>query len=556
MVKIDYPVEPHNIVVLGKPDDFIRSFIIRPLRQGAFSLIVAPQDIMSTNHYLRFDMEFRDLRGAPKRIIVEIPKKLQKQFRWEWKLIRWPDHLQQLMIQSLNGEETESEVIKSESKFENKDISTTELFYLHHEAAEGSFKLEEARLESKQKILMWSCNQPFTTSEGGSLVLEETSKLTLKWYQRQVEAFDPNQVWVLGDAAYSDGTEASNFIDEYYNQTGWATDPKQVKELKYNYRDMYRGHWSFQSLQNVMRNYPHVCVWDDHEIRDGWGSEKADFEKHNATIYKVARGVAEEYLLNNGPRVRDPKVEPASDAHQAYFSHNVAAFIFDGRSSRRYHGQQGHVISPQQFKDFERFCDATAENPEIRFLIMGCGVPFINLKDFVEELGSKAPKALTDMISGIRDDVRDSWHSPGNREALKELIKVLRRLHHRRGDIEIINISGDIHVANAFTFQPLGFRKTMYQITSSALTNRQHMPEMASELLSVGTEAFSDTLGLITRVWTEVTDPNLMLISNHNEYLRFELKVFDLENPSNSLNSKKDKILDVGAHSLTLGYVL
>lgn len=188
---------------------------------------------------------------------------------------------------------------------------------------------------------------------------------------------------------------------------------------------------------------------------------------------------------------------------------------------------------------------------------MGCGVPFINLKDFVEILGSKAPKALTDMMAGIRDDVRDSWHSPGNKAALKRLITVLRKLHYRRSDIDIINISGDIHVANAFTFQPIGFRKALYQVTSSALTNRQHLADIGSALLSVGTEAHSDVLGIITRLWEEVTDPNMLVISNHGENLRFELKVYDLDvESSQRLKSPKDKTLDVGAHSLTQNYVI
>jgi hypothetical protein len=55
---------------------------------------------------------------------------------------------------------------------------------------------------------------------------------------------------------------------------------------------------------------------------------------------------------------------------------------------------------------------------------MGTAVPFINLSDVVEELGSQAPKALTDLLAGIRDDIRDSWHSKGNRHALKRLIGI------------------------------------------------------------------------------------------------------------------------------------
>ena len=77
-------------------------------------------------------------------------------------------------------------------------------------------------------------------------------------------------------------------------------------------------------------------------------------------------------------------------------------------------------------------------------------------------------------MAEIRDDIRVSWHPKGNRAQLKDLIAVLRKLHRRRPDIDIVNLSGDIRVANAFSFQPLGFTKALYQFfMSSALTNRE-----------------------------------------------------------------------------------
>lgn len=553
---IDYPVKPHNIVLLGKPDNFVRSFNVRPIRAGYYSLIVAPSDVMRTEHFLRYDLEFPDLQGAPAQIVIEIPEILRKQDRWQWKLVCWPDFLQPRLFTQL-FQDLALHVTPAETSRVVKDISTVDLFFLYQETSSGNFRLDEASLGKGHRFIMWSCNQPFDTAENGELVLQKTTEPVVQWYHNQVTEFDPDLIWILGDAAYADGTDASNFIDSYYGQVGWASDPYAIEALRRSYRNMYRAHWSFTPMQRIMGSYPHACVWDDHEIRDGWGSEDADLDGHNAIIYKIARSVADEYLLNNGPRVRSPAQEPDADAHQAYFAGNIAGFIFDGRSSRRYHGQQGHVVSEQQFKDFETFCDQVAERGEVKFLVMGCGVPFINLRDFAEELGAKASKELTDLAMGIRDDVRDSWHSPGNKAALKKLINVLRKLHYRRGDIEIVNLSGDIHVANAFTFQPMGFRKALYQITSSALTNRQHMPDIASDLLAIGTEAFSDTLGVITRVWQEVSDPNLLVISNNGDYLRFELKVFDLENPpAQTSGSVKDKVLDVGAHSLMLSYVV
>ena len=54
----------------------------------------------------------------------------------------------------------------------------------------------------------------------------------------------------------------------------------------------------------MMCTIPHLTVWDDHEIRDGWGSEEQDFAGGNPVVFEAAREIAEEFILNNGPRIR------------------------------------------------------------------------------------------------------------------------------------------------------------------------------------------------------------------------------------------------------------
>jgi hypothetical protein len=231
------------------------------------------------------------------------------------------------------------------------------------------------------------------------------------------------------------------------------------------------------------------------------GSKSSDLESGADRIYPVARGVAEEFILNLGPRVRPTDQFPDADAHQAYIDATNAVFIFDGRSSRKYRDQQGHVISEHQFRDFESFCSQLAtDHHQVTHLLMGCAVPFLNLQDYVSNLGSKVPKAVTDLLAGIRDDVRDSWNSPGNREQFRQLTSVLRRLHARRPEVSIVNVSGDIHVASAFTFQPPGFISPLYQITTSALTQRSHPPEILAPLLYLDDRVYSETMGLVQRL--------------------------------------------------------
>ena len=162
-------------------------------------------------------------------------------------------------------------------------------------------------------------------------------------------------------------------------------------------------------------------------------------------------------------------------------------------------------------------------------------------------------------MAGIRDDLRDSWHSKGNREGLKRLIGILRKLHWRRPDLDIVNVSGDIHVANAFSFQPFGFTKCLYQFTSSALSNREHPPAAVAALVDLGSTTFTEVLGFVTRIWDSFEDPNIMTLEPIGDVLRVTLRVYDLEAPAGERDrpaSAKDLVFDVGAETTGLRRLL
>ena len=98
-------------------------------------------------------------------------------------------------------------------------------------------------------------------------------------------------------------------------------------------------------------------------------------------------------------------------------------------------------------------------------------------------------------------------------------------------DVEIINISGDIHISNAFTAQPDGFAKPIFQVTSSPLTNRVSTPDSVSNLLSIGgalsfLETRSD-LGEIKRLWHEGVYQNFLSIDASEQRIEFRLNVYN-----------------------------
>lgn len=590
MKAITYPNAALDLALQGKPAAWQRRLMLRPLRAGNYSLLAWPEGQPQLRVLQRADLAFQGGDTAPQAVLLTVPRGQRGSEDWHWRLVRWDDGLhdafntadsaspsptpeppllQGSALASKNsgargpaGEwllQPAREFIGEACQLQKSPPNSALLFELPA-TLEGRFAVADDHNHSPHRLALWSCHQPYITGDDGKAALNEDMPGLLEWAGARLQAFNPHVIWGLGDTAYADGTDATNFVDQAYNHPNAIAQPQGNAELRTAYRRMYCHHWSFAPLQALMRNHPHLCVWDDHEIRDGWGSENEDLAGTNPGIFAAAQQVAGEYILNSGPRVRAPAPvgQKQPDAHQSYIAGEVAAFIFDGRSSRRYSDPNGRVLSDQQFADFASFCDEVSEIRQVRYLVMGCGVPFINLKDFVETLGSAAPKALTDLMTGIRDDIRDSWHSKGNREALKALIGVLRRLHWRRPELDIVNLSGDIHVANAFSFQPPGFGKCLYQFTSSALTNRDHPPGLLAALIDVSRISTSSTLGFVTRIWESLSDPNLMTVEPRHGSLQICVRVFDLDLPpaEREHGSAKDLVFDVGNETFGLRRLL
>lgn len=515
--QIDWPNPQIDIVVLSWRGLSKRQFTIRPRRRGLWRLLVWPTLNMAFDSPFQVDLRFASEDDLAQTVNWE-PRSAQRNLRqWSWNIapieeegvdkfmLNQPDFRGELPI-SLDSP-------TSDQMLGNRGIS-------------GTFELFELN-QKTHSVVVWSCHQPYEGGEGETpRVIDGTNKI-LDWYARRLEELKPDIAYGLGDTAYSDGCAATNFVDYYYSQDSRLDDPKELQALAREYQRMYRHYWSFDGFRRVQQSVPQIYIWDDHELRDGSGSEAEDRDGANPVIRDVATQVANAYILDQGPRVRPRKPGHAPDAHKAYRYGSIASFIFDGRSGREYHGTDGKVISDVQMADFKIFCEMVAQDSSVKFLLLGTAVPFINTKDFVEELGSKAPKLVTDLFAGIRDDVRDSWHSPGNRAQLDELLGIVRRTFRKNDDCVLLNVSGDVHISNAFSFIPPGFTRACYQITTSAITNRQHLPAPLGVLFETGTWDFSSSLGIISRIWINERNPNFLQIKERDGLLDLHLNVLD-----------------------------
>jgi len=209
---------------------------------------------------------------------------------------------------------------------------------------------------------------------------------------------------------------------------------------------------------------------------------------------------------------------------------STAVFVFDTRSVRNYEASANPLISDQQFEDFREFLNRIADNGQVTDVITLTTVPFVNLRTWVEELMTRVPDLINEAIlQGIRDDVRDGWASPNNFSTFQAVIREISAFMRRRTDVQVWNVSGDIHVANAFMIVPEGLNRPIFQITTSALTNRSAPPAIIREITEIEDELTVDGIGAVYRIWPTVADPNFLCIQSNNGRTKFALKSFDYE---------------------------
>ena len=612
---IRYPNKLQDIVVVGKTKSWQRNFLVRPVFGGEYLFLLYPTDDVQVDSILWQVVRIQGFNGAPEVVNLEIPNSLQIYNKWSWRLVR-------LRISSLEEQDQESTDLFEEyitepyligeeadrlalSAFNAEQMS--HFIYDTKPAAEGEISFHEESSRTEAKALAWSCHQPYV-SEGGKAEIWEHVPGIFDWYANVAEEFEPHRIWALGDTSYSDGIPETDFVKQVYDHEGWHRDSHKRQDLLALYRLNYRQFWSFSGLQKVMRNFPHLAMWDDHEIRDGYGSDARHFKDENKAMKDIASQAAQEYLFDWSPVVRtESKRNIQTDNHQAYTNGPMGVFIFDGRNSRnygedlaiptevsqtiaivadqiiRYFGgdvakaildelpsfntlamkltnlyrwkNAGQVISEQQLKDFERFCFEVQNDPHIKYVLMGNSVPFIFVADVLEALLAESELMDTELLHELRDDVRDSWHSPANRKQLHKLFTIMKGLHVARPDVEFINISGDIHISNAFTYQPQGFNKPLFQVTSSAITNRttgDFISDAMSEdgLLPIGEEE-SEDFGPVKRLWHEGAYNNFLSLDASSERITLKLHVY---NHDQGRMGERDRVLTIrpgGGHTMT-----
>jgi hypothetical protein len=244
-----------------------------------------------------------------------------------------------------------------------------------------------------------------------------------------------------GDQVYLEGAHDS-YTDYHVRHplTAWTVEamPKPRLGLAAFTRfvdETYRMYWSFTTLDDVFRAVPGLMMWDDHEIRDGWGSH-GDEHVYVDTYYAVARAGFADHGFARGPRKWEARLE-AYDAplHQSLSLHGLPIFVLDQRSARDV--RVPRVLGDEQWAAFSAWLDALDPADSDLYVVVS-PLPLLyrltNLADLAAEFDGE-----------VRDDWLDAWSSDPNVAELDRVMTAMAAAWQR--GMHAIIFSGDMHLS-------------------------------------------------------------------------------------------------------------
>jgi hypothetical protein len=203
--------------------------------------------------------------------------------------------------------------------------------------------------------------------------------------------------------------------------------------------NMYRAAGSFPDLNSALVQLPGLNVWDDHEIRDGWGSQGDEYlnDRMNpdlAPFFRIAQDACVAHQMALGPDIGSRHHARQAMDREFRIGH-IRGFAFDLRTDRNYERTSiNRVIGEAQW---DRFLRWTKDLDQGDTIILISSIPLFYYGRTIERVQAKPGKEL-------RDDILDSWQSDNNRPQRDSLVQMLIRLREYK-DVHPIIISGDVH---------------------------------------------------------------------------------------------------------------
>lgn len=301
---------------------------------------------------------------------------------------------------------------------------------------------------TQRRLLAVSCN--FTVRQGNSRLWREIA-------DRHVLPGAVDGILHIGDQIYADDT----FGQAMHDMRGVVPTAGHEADVASRFRRLYAYAWNYPATREVLANTSNLMVWDDHELRNGWGSHDEDRTPGTREhwVGTVARRVFQEFQRQLwGPR----DMTVPHEAHAHVFGATGVVFL-DQRGGRSFgHDPALPYLGGAQWT-WLRGVLASPAFAAVRALVVVTSVPLLYVGERAAELGGL-----------VASDLRDQWSHPDHIAEQREMAKCLRDWKAAATERDVLVVGGDVHVG-AFTDLEErvngAWRGVIRQVITSPITN-------------------------------------------------------------------------------------
>lgn len=316
---------------------------------------------------------------------------------------------------------------------------------------------------------------------------------------RSLRAERPRFLLMVGDQVYIDNKIESRGFGENVWEDYFYQSPVQRRAAIARW---YQDNWGRRELRDVMANIPTYMMWDDHDIRDGWGALAHDSPTiaarypENAHLHTTYREIFEDFRTvfwhfqrSHGPA---PGSIPAPGERRTFPAlfrvGRVLILMIDSRGDRDLFRDE--AAKPALGQDQWNFINAVLENvpPSVDHLILTtaapiahyskygiaqhhvAGYPAYTTYDIRAFRGGRyiggdgelwgdglIPRNLRMPIKAVRGivtNVRDQWPHHYTRQEQEELIRAASRaqfVNRTNGQPRsLVFVAGDVHLGGDY----------------------------------------------------------------------------------------------------------
>ncbi|WP_353474753.1 alkaline phosphatase D family protein [Salipiger sp. H15] len=322
---------------------------------------------------------------------------------------------------------------------------------------EGTLHRVVADLSGDMRIAFVSCNG----EEHGDLGRDAAERNAM--WQRllgQHRSWPFALMLMGGDQIYADEATDGHPLTEDWPVSLPEATPAQLADLETHLRarffERYLRTFAAPGFAEISAEVPALCVWDDHDICDGWGSlrREATASAIGQLLFRVAR---ETYLLfQHGATEADvPELFLDPAGRSLSWRHELPGLTLFGPDLRSERGRR-QVMGPAGWRAVE-----TTRGGAHTFLVSS--VPLLGPRlSLVESLMMAIPR-----MQKYEDDLRDQWQSHAHREEWRRMLAEVLRM---RGAGPVTVLSGEIHLATRAEMG--GGAEAIHQLVASGISHR------------------------------------------------------------------------------------